>query len=207
MSYKEHDHFGDPRKSLRERLTEDAARQGIALPEGKIFLLTHLRYLGYVFNPVSFFYFYDQAENLVMTLGEVNNTFDETKNYWLTAENSVPSVAAKRYRSTKEMHVSPFHPMDLEYDWILAPHGERPVVHMNTLKDGRANFDATLELNRHPWEEKQLVRTLCAFPIMTMRVIGAIHWQALRLWLKKVPVYTHPAKTKSTSGAQRWKEE
>ena len=86
----------------------------------------------------------------VMTLGEVNNTFDETKNYWLTAENSVPSVAAKRYRSTKEMHVSPFHPMDLEYDWILAPHGERPVVHMNTLKDGRANFDATLELNRHP---------------------------------------------------------
>ena len=64
MSYKEHDHFGDPRKSLRERLTEDAARQGIALPEGKIFLLTHLRYLGYVFNPVSFFYFYDQAENL-----------------------------------------------------------------------------------------------------------------------------------------------
>ncbi len=55
------------------------------------------------------------------------------------------------------MHVSPFHPMDLEYDWILAPPGERPVVHMNTLKDGHANFDATLELNR-PWEEKQLVK-------------------------------------------------
>ncbi len=90
MSHEERDHFGDPRKSLRERLTEDAARQGSALPEGKIFRLTHLRYLGYVFNPVSFFYLYDQAENLVMTLGEVNNTFDETKNYWLTAENGVP---------------------------------------------------------------------------------------------------------------------
>jgi DUF1365 family protein len=98
-SYDERDHFGDPGKSLRQRLVEDAARHGMTLPDGKIFLLTHLRYLGYVFNPVSFFYFYDRADNLVMTLGEVNNTFGESNNYWLTETNDLPYAAAKRYRT------------------------------------------------------------------------------------------------------------
>ncbi len=205
-SYDERDHFGDRGKSLRERLGEDAKRRGIALPGGKIFLLTHLRYLGYVFNPVSFFYFYDRSENLVMTLGEVNNTFGETQNYWLTPENSVPSATATRYRTTKEMHVSPFHPMDMDYEWIFTPPEERLIVHMNTQIHGQPSFDATLELERRPWAANELVRTLCAFPFMTVRVMAAIHWQALRLWLKGIPFYTHPRQTKSQPVAQEWKE-
>jgi DUF1365 family protein len=205
MSYHEHDHFGDPTKSLRDRLCEDAARHRVNLPNGKIFLLTHLRYLGYVFNPVSFFYFYDQAEDLVMTMAEVNNTFGETNNYWLTAENNLSDGASRRYLTAKEMHVSPFHPMDLDYDWIFTAPGKRLIVHMNTLLDGRPNFDATLELDSRPWEAKQLVRTLAAFPLMTIRIIAAIHWQALRLWLKKVPVYAHVAKIEAAPAAREWK--
>ena len=193
-SYCERDHFGDSRRPLRERLAEDAARHGVTLPDGPIFLLTYLRYLGYVFNPVSFFYCYDRAGKLALLMSEVNSTFGESHNYWLTASNERESTAVKRYTTAKKMHVSPFMGMDLEYDWIFTPPGERLVAHMNTISEGKPFFDATLQLEHRPWERRELHRALAGYPLMTLRVIGAIHWQALRLWLKQVPVFTHPAK-------------
>ena len=204
-SFHERDHFGDPGLSLRARLKEDAERNGITLPDGKIFLLTHLRYLGYVFNPVSFFYCYDRNGALKVVLSEVNNTFGESHNYWLSEENRVPASNASRHRTVKCMHVSPFHAMDLEYDWILTPPGDQLVVHMNTLADGKANFDATLRLERRPWNAHELVRTLAAFPLMTLRVIAGIHWQALLLWLKGARVYTHAKKMTPEPPATLWK--
>src|SRR5271165_4762668 len=183
-SYSERDHFGNPAQSLRERLAEDAARHGVALPDGQIFLLTHLRYLGYVFNPVSFFYFYDRGGNLAMLMAEVNSTFGERHNYWLSADCERTSSAAKRYTTAKQMYVSPFMGMDLEYDWIFSSPGERLVAHMNTVCGGKAFFDATLELERRPWQSSELHRALASYPLMTVRVIAAIHWQALKLWLK-----------------------
>src|SRR5579872_4428328 len=88
-SYCERDHFGDPALTMRERLARDAAMHGVTLPEGKIFLLTHLRYLGYNFNPVSFFYCYDRQGALQAVLAEVNNTFAETHNYWLNSDSPI----------------------------------------------------------------------------------------------------------------------
>jgi uncharacterized protein len=193
-AYNERDHFGDPRQPLRQRLARDAERHGVILPGGPVFLLTHLRYLGYVFNPVSFYYCYDAAGRLELMMAEVNSTFGERYNYWLDASNQRASIAAKRYTTAKHMHVSPFMDMRLTYDWIFTPPGERLVAHMNTLSEGEAFFDATLELERRPWERRVLHRVLAAYPLMTLRVIGAIHWEALRLWLKDVPVFTHPAK-------------
>jgi DUF1365 family protein len=193
-SYCERDHFGDPQRTVRERLTEDAARYGVTLPDGPIFLLTHLRYLGYVFNPVSFFYCYDRGGRLALMMSEVNSTFGESHNYWLTATNERASAAAKRYTTAKQMHVSPFRGMELHYDWIFTPPGERLVAHMNTISEGKPFFDATLQLEHRPWQRRQLHRVLASYPLMTLRVIGGIHWEALKLWLKQVPVFTHPAK-------------
>src|SRR5271166_4408265 len=90
-SFNESDHFGDARRPLRERLAKDAAQHGVSLPNGKIFLLTHLRYLGYNFNPVSFFYCYDREDKLQIIMAEVNNTFGETENYWLTPSVERPA--------------------------------------------------------------------------------------------------------------------
>ena len=86
-SFDDRDHLGDPSRPLRERLVVDAARHGIELAGGPIFLLTHLRYLGYGFNPVSFFYCFDRAGQLQVVLAEVSNAFGGSHNYWLRPGN------------------------------------------------------------------------------------------------------------------------
>jgi uncharacterized protein len=189
-SFHEHDHFGDPQLPLRERLHADAAANGISLPDGPIFLLTHLRYLGYVFNPVSFFYCYNAAGNLETILAEVNNTFGENHNYWLDG----------RTQHAKRMHVSPFMPMDMEYRFTMPAPGGRLVAQMNTRdmqRRGRSGFDATLRLERRPWNAASLHSALLRFPWMTAKVIGAIHWEALQLYFKKLKVFTHIPKSNS----------
>ena len=95
------------------------------------------------------------------------------------------------------MHVSPFMGMNLDYEFVLAEPGERVVAHMNTIERSASPqpfFDATLVLEREPWTARNLGRVLLRHPLMTAKVIGATHWQALRLFLKRVPVYSHPAK-------------
>lgn len=191
-SYDERDHFGDPRLPLRRRLEKDAAEHGLSLPPGQVFLLTHLRYLGYNFNPVSFFYCYDTQERLQLVLAEVNSTFGESHNYWLSHDSRLPSSNASRYRRTKALHVSPFMSMKLDYTFTFTPPGQKLVAHMDTMEDGKPFFDATLKLERRPWSAQSLHRGLLSHPWMTAKVIGAIHWEALRLYLKKVPVFTHP---------------
>ena len=196
-SFHERDHFGDPRLSLRRRLEQDAAARGVALPDGPIFLLTHLRYFGYNFNPISVFYCYDARQRLQLILAEVNSTFGESHNYWLWQENELTSSHAKRYRHPKAMHVSPFMGMKLDYTFTFTPPDQRLVVHMDTIENGEAFFDATLSLRRRPWTAGSLHSALLAHPWMTAKVIAAIHWEALRLYLRKAPVFTHPRRLTS----------
>jgi len=195
-SFYERDHFGDARVSLRERLKVDAAKHGLDLPPGPIFLLTHLRYLGYNFNPISLFYCFDSAGILSLILAEVNSTFGESRNYWLSPANRLKHDGSMRFRCPKTLHVSPFMDMALDYDFVLTEPEEKLVLHMTTLddsaKDGSALFDATLTLDRRAWTSAELSRALLRHPWMTAKVIGGIHWQALRLYLKGAPVYTHP---------------
>jgi DUF1365 family protein len=192
VAYRERDHFGDPAQKLRDRVRRDAERAGVVIPDGQILLLTHLRYLGYNFNPVSFFYCYDRSGSLRMVLSEVNNTFGETANYWLTPSVEVPAGESKRYRFRKTFHVSPFMKLGHEYDWTFTPPGERLIQQSVSYEDGKEIFDSTLSLERREWTRQELHRAIVRFPWMTAKVIAAIHWQALRLLLKRVPVVHHP---------------
>jgi DUF1365 family protein len=199
-SFEEKDHFGDPDQPLRERVKRDAEAQGIELSDGPIFLLTHLRYLGYCFNPISFYFCYRTDGCLDKVLAEVNSTFGERRNYWLSPENQMPSANSMHYRCPKTMHVSPFMEMNLDYEFVLTDPGEHLVAHMNVIKQAERFaapfFDATLRLARRPWTKRNLGMVLLRHPWMTAKVIGAIHWEALQLWLKKVPVFARPEASK-----------
>jgi len=193
-TFRESDHFGDPALPLRARLETDAAKQGIRPPDGPIFLLTHLRYLGYNFNPISIYYFYTHDGRLEMMMAEVNSTFGESHNYWLSAGNQVASPNSHIYRSQKAIHVSPFMPMELDYKFVLSTPGEQVVAHMDTLDGKHKGFDATLTMHREAWNAASIRWALIRFPWVTAKVISAIHWEALKLYLKKAPVFTHPAR-------------
>ncbi len=192
VSYQERDHFGDAAQGLRQRIDLAAAAKNITVPDGRIFLLTHLRYLGYNFNPVSFFYCYDAAEQLRMVLAEVKNTFGETENYWLTPEVEVAAGDSKRYRFAKTFHVSPFMKLGHAYDWTFTPPSERLVTQCVSFEDGKEIFDSSLKMERREWSRAALHSAMLRFPWMTAKVIAAIHWQALRLLIKRVPVVPHP---------------
>jgi len=192
-SYNERDHFGDPQKPLRQRLAEDAARNSLDLPDGKIFLLTHLRYLGYNFNPVSFFYCHDSAGELHMVMAEVKNTFGETQNYWLSRVCQFGhSDHAVSYEFSKTFHVSPFLGMDCDYRWTFTLPGESLTVQTNVDENNQPVFDGTLNLIRRPWTAEWLRHALVRFPWVTAKTIAAIHFEAVRLYLKGVPVVHHP---------------
>ncbi len=184
-SFDDRDHLGDPALPLRDRLALDAARHGQDLPDGRIFLLTHLRYLGYCFNPVSFFYCFDRAERLKAVLAEVSNTFGGAHNYWLR-----PDPASRTFRATaaKSLYVSPFMPADLDYAFAFTPPAGRLVAHMASRRAGSPCFDATLSLARRPWNAREIRRALLRYPAMTASVVAGIHWQALALWWKGVPI-------------------
>ena len=180
------DHLGDPRVPLDEAVRELVEAKSGRRPRGPIRLLTHLRYFGYVFNPVSFYYCYDAAGKRVETIvAEVNNT------PW--GERCCYVLDDLADETEKAMHVSPFMPMDLRYAWRFAAPGTHLGVHMRLTRKDETVFDATLALRREPIANGVLLR----FPLMTAKVIAAIHWEALRLWLKRVPFHTHPAKAQA----------
>jgi DUF1365 family protein len=197
-------HLGEPSVPLGRAVRDLVAAETGARPTGPIRLLTHLSYFGYCFNPVSFYYcFADDGETLETIVAEVNNTpWGERHCYVLgaAAEQGQGKHKHKRYAPAKRMHVSPFMPMDVDYDWRFSCPGPALHVHMENHRHGVKLFDATLALDRVELTGATLARVLALYPLMTLRVMWAIHWQALKLWLKRVPVFDHPAKALTVRG-------
>jgi DUF1365 family protein len=193
-SFRRADHLGDPRLPLKDavvQLVEERTGQTI---NGPIRLLTHPRYYGYGFNPVSFFYCFDEADSRVEAIvAEVSNTpWGERHCYVLTESANRGSKRKMRYRFPKSFHVSPFLDMDYEYDWRFLAPGERLAVHMDNLTGAEKTFDATMNLRRREIGGVSLARALTRYPFMTGKVVGAIYFEALRLRLKGTPFFSRP---------------
>lgn len=191
-SFQRKDHYGDNTKSLSSMVRELVLSKTGGHIDGPIRLLTHFRYFGHIFNPISIYYCFDQYdEKLTHVIAEVTNTpWREQHCYVLTGQQENYRFITPTHR--KEFHVSPFMDMNINYQWsIHAPH-DRLQLKIESIRNNTKLFDASMNLKKVDLNAKNLKSTLINFPFMTLKVVSAIHLQALKLWLKGINYVPHP---------------
>lgn len=160
--------------------------------DGKVYLLTYIRTFGFGFNPVNFYYCYENSQ-LKYIVSEITNT------PWLEKHAYAFQVTDNQkmlYEFNKEFHVSPFLPMEMRYQWFFTQPLEKLHIQMNNFKDGEKYFDATLNLTSKPITKRTLIKSHLTYPLLPLMVKVRIYWNALLLKLKGAKFYTHPSKIK-----------
>jgi len=197
--FKRSDHLGDPAGSLAESARDRVEHETGHRPTGRVCLLTHLRYFGFGFNPVSFYYCYDGNDRLHSIIAEVHNTpWGEQYEYVFPVITSYPDPEKGIYSfsNEKSFHVSPYMPMDIHYRWHVSRPEQALTVCIENLRAGEKIFEATLDLQREAINSRSLRRVLTRFPLITAKVVAAIYYEALRLWIKKIPFYPHSSQSR-----------
>jgi DUF1365 family protein len=189
VRFERSDYLGDPRVPLDEAVRALVEQRTGERPLGPIRLLTQLRWFGLCFNPVSFYYCFDEAgEHVESVIAEVTNTpWGERHAY--VVKRTGPGIL--KGDSEKVLHVSPFMDMDQRYDWRVADPGATLSVHIESRREGERAFDATLSMRRRELTRRALAR----YPLATARVLALIYAHALRLKLKGVRVRPHPGES------------
>ena len=183
-SFHEADHGKRDGSSLRAWAQHRAAEHGIDLTGGRVLLLSYPRLLGYTFNPLSVYFSYRADGELALLIYEVRNTFGDIHPYVLPVTSGDISDAGVRQQQDKLFYVSPFIEMAMRYHFRVLPPGER--VQLRILETDREGplLAATFNGRHRMLKTKELLRAFFALPLVTMKIMAAIHWEALRLWLK-----------------------
>lgn len=203
-SFRREDYLGDPARPLDACVRDLVETRTGVRPTGPIRLLTMPRCWGYVMNPVSFYYCYDASDrNVEVIVAEITNTpWNERHAYVLGPAGDEGAAPRHRWRFRKDFHVSPFFPMDLDYDWRFTEPGASLAVQMDVARTGAHVFDVTMTLERREMTCREMASALTAHPFMTGKAVAAIYWNAALLWMKRTPFFTHPAKVVAAGGAR-----
>jgi DUF1365 family protein len=191
FSFQDRDHGARDGSPLRPWVERHLAAAGLGhAVGGRIRLLCFPRLWGYVFNPLSVFFCEAPDGTLAAILYEVNNTFGERHSYLLPVNGTGRLV---RQGTGKRFHVSPFLPMELDYAFRILPPGVALSVAITVSDRSGPVLVAVHEARRRPLSDRTLATAFLTHPLLTLKVVGAILWEALKLWSKRVPVFDHPA--------------
>ena len=196
VSFFRKDYLGDARQDLTSAVKKRIEEQTGDSFTGRICLLTHLRFLGFCFNPVSFYFCYPEGDGQPRyILAEVNNTpWNERYCYVLDTRHSPLKNEKWIFELDKAFHVSPFMPMQLRYLWKFSLHEPNLTIHMQLQQENQCCFDATLQLKAQAMTPRSMRNIPFRYPFMTCSVVILIYWQAFLLWLKGIPSFDHPDK-------------
>jgi hypothetical protein len=185
FEFRDSDHCSLVPGNVRANVEEVLRREGYERPPQKIFLLTHLRTLGHLFNPVSFYFCFDDQGTPLCVIPEVGNTYDEQKIYHVGRNG----LDAGRFRTIvpKLFYVSPFIPLDAAFRFNLRVPDDRLSLHIDDVLDGKTMFVSAVTGSRRSLTDASLLWEALRVPFVTLKVIGLIHLQAFLLWLKRLP--------------------
>jgi len=188
VRFKREDYLGDASVSLKqavlERMTE--LNDGITL-KGDVFMLGQLRMWGLYFSPVNFYYLRNAEGKYTHMLAEVSNTPWNERHHYLVNLDTQDDTP-------KAFHVSPFNPMDMTYKWSISQPSARLSLAMDCVRDDK-EFSAGINLTKFTLDNANLSAALKRIPSMTIKTVAGIYWHALKLLLKRTPLYTHPEKS------------
>ena len=191
FSFHDRDYGDGSERPLREQLEGHLRDAGLAPDGGAIRLLTMPRMLGHVFNPISIWFCHRADGSLLAIVYEVTNTFRDRHSYLIPVDRHATAPIVQR--CAKSLYVSPFMDMDMAYDFTVRPPGEQVLVVIAGGDSAGPLITAAFGGKRRPLDDARLLRAFVGFPLVTLKVVAGIHWEALRLWIKGLGIRRHPA--------------
>jgi uncharacterized protein len=186
LSFHDADHGPGDGTPVEVHARELLRNAGFDAAGGRVFILGYPRVLGYVFNPLSVYYAFDANERLIALIYEVNNTWGERRSYVVPAGERHGRVFAQS--AIKALHVSPFAPPNGRYGFRVSEPDQDLTVGVSLSDQDGALLKTHFHGVAESWSDRRLLGLLFRFPLLTTKVIGAIHFEALKLWLKGVPL-------------------
>lgn len=187
IQYRRSDFLKNTTADLKQEALQTMSQLAGKALTGKVYLLSPLRILGMYFSPVNFYYLQNANGQFSHMLAEVSNTpWNERHCYLVDLEQQA--------ETEKAFHVSPFNPIDMQYRWNIKPPGDNLYLKLDCIKTEK-HFTAAIALQKHALSNKALNKSLWQFPHITLKTLSGIYWQALKLFIKRVPIYDHPGRT------------